>query len=96
MKATDVYSYGFVVWRVMIDGRDPFESFKFGDTGKLATIEAWKLQDELIEKAVWSLVSQPESDVQVEEICAIFEATLQKVPSRRDLKLVLQIFDREA
>jgi serine/threonine protein kinase len=96
MKATDVYSYGFVVWRIMIDGRDPFESFEFGNTGKLATIETWKEQDELIEKAIWSLVSQPESDVQAEEVCSIFEATLQTSPSRRDLKLVLQIFDREA
>jgi hypothetical protein len=85
-----------VVWRIMIDGRDPFESFEFGNTGKLATIETWKEQDELIEKAIWSLVSQPESDVQAEEVCSIFEATLQTSPSRRDLKLVLHIFDREA
>jgi serine/threonine protein kinase len=96
MKATDVYSYGFVVWRTMIDGRDPFESFEFGPDGRLATIEAWKEQDELIEKAVWSVISQHESDVQTEEVCSIFEATLQTVPSRRDLKLALQIFDREA
>lgn len=96
MKATDVYSYGFVVWRVMIDGRDPFESFVFGKAGKLATIESWKEQDEVVEKAIWSLVSQPETDVLAEEVCSVFEATLQAVPSKRDLRLVLQVFDRKA
>jgi len=96
IKATDVYSYGFVVWRVMIDGRDPFESFHFDNVGKLATIAAWKEQDELVEKAIWSLASQPESDVLAEEVCSILEATLQAVPSKRDLKHVLQTFDREA
>jgi serine/threonine protein kinase len=96
MKATDVYSYGFLVWRTMIDGRDPFGNFEFDSTGKLATIENWKEKDELIEKAIWSLMLQPETDVQVDEVCSIFEATLQTSPSRRDLKLVLQILDRNA
>ena len=95
MKATDVYSYGFVVWRVMIDGRDPFEGFDFGGAGKLATIEVWKERDEVVEKAIWSLASQPESDVLVDEVCSILEVTLQKEPSRRNIRFALQIFGRE-
>lgn len=58
----------------MINERDPFEAFDFGGAEKLATIEACKRHDEMVENAIWSLDSEPESDTRVGEVSSVFKA----------------------
>jgi hypothetical protein len=71
----------------MINERDPFKGFEFSGAGKLATIEVWKERDEMVEKAIWSLASESESDVPVNEVCSVWSPWTFAAPSAAKVHL---------
>jgi serine/threonine protein kinase len=87
----DIYSLGFVIWSVAIDGRNPFEILNFESVGSMAeTWMSWKDSNELVSFAVASLHSDdiyPDTDV--EEMCNLLCTTLQSDPADRDIDIVL-------
>ena len=94
-KRTDVYSFGMLLWRVMLDG-DPFKSL--GDfRGKTVkeqrhqrndAVTALKDEDSLVQHVCKSLtLSERFSRRQLEMLCEVIEITLAKDPRRRELDM---------
>ena len=93
-KRTDVYSFGLLVWRLMLDG-DPFASMKFeGDTEKDQRahrnefVTALKNNDKLAEHVCQSLENSASlTEQQLAMITRVIRCTLTKDPSQRELDM---------
>lgn len=94
-KRTDVYSFGMLLWRVMLDG-DPFKTLgKFeGKDPKEArqkrndAVAALKQKDDLVQHVCASLaLSGRFSRPQLEMLCEVINITLTKDPHDRELSL---------
>lgn len=93
-KRTDVYSFGLLVWRLMLDG-DPFASMKFeGDTEKEQRarrnefVTVLKNDDKLADHVCQSLeTSASLTEQQLAMITRVIRCTLTKNPSNRELDM---------
>ena len=93
-KRTDVYSFGLLVWRLMLDG-DPFASMTFeGDTEKEQRarrnefVTTLKNNDKLVEHVCQSLeMSASLTEQQLAMITRVIRCTLTKDPSQRELDM---------
>ncbi|KAI9796491.1 MAG: hypothetical protein M1833_006159 [Piccolia ochrophora] len=94
-KQTDVYSFGMLLWRVMLDG-DPFQTLgEFeGKTPKdkrqqrNEAVAALKDEDSLVKHVCSSLaLSENFSRSQLEMLCEVINMTLTKEPRHRELDM---------
>ena len=94
-KRTDVYSFGMLVWRVMLDG-NPFESLgKFeGETPtkrrekRNDAVAHLKMEDRLVQHACDSLAASGKfSSQQLGTLCDVIKLTLTKDPSKREVNI---------
>ena len=94
-KRTDVYSFGMLLWRVVLDG-DPFKLLgEFnGKTTKARreqrneAVAKLKQEDRLVQHVCQSLaLSERLSRQQLETICEVISVTLVQDSSRRELDL---------
>ncbi|KAG7006613.1 hypothetical protein G7Y79_00013g033850 [Physcia stellaris] len=93
-KRTDIYSFGLLVWRLMLDG-DPFASMKFeGDTEKEQRarrnefVTTLKNNDKLAEHVCQSLeMSVSLTEQQLSILRRVIRCTLTKDPSQRELDM---------
>ena len=94
-KRTDIYSFGLLVWRLMLDG-DPFEpldTYK-GETEKERrsrrneALAALKHEDKLIDHVCGSLKrSGVLNEQQLATVLRVIRSTLSRDPSQRELDL---------
>ncbi|CUS10335.1 unnamed protein product [Tuber aestivum] len=93
LKFTDVYSFGMLIFRVMLGGINPFKisPFKSGDVDiELRSQELKKDPGFLSLVAVMLCERCDASDANA--VCEVLEFTLQYLPSRRDLeKAVIEL-----
>lgn len=94
-KRTDVYSFGMLLWRVMLDG-DPFKTlgiFEGEDPKEIRqkrndTVAALKQKDDLVQHVCASLaLSGQFSRPQLEMLSGVIHITLTQDPHRRELSL---------
>lgn len=94
-KRTDVYSFGMLLWRVMLDG-DPFKSlgeFAAGtakDKRQLRNdaVASLKKDDRLVQHVCSSLaLSESFSRLQLEMLCDVINITLVQDAQRRELDM---------
>lgn len=94
-KRTDVYSFGMLLWRVMLDG-DPFETlgvFEGKDPKEIRqkrndAVAALKEEDDLVQHVCASLaLSGQFSRPHLEMLTGVIHITLTKDPHRRELSL---------
>ena len=94
-KQTDIYSFGMLLWRVMLDG-NPFETlgkFEGKDQKEIRqnrndSVAALKQKDVLVRHVCDSLaLSGQFSRPQLEMLCEIINKTLTKDPQGRELSL---------
>ncbi|PVF98802.1 ankyrin [Serendipita vermifera] len=83
---TDVYSYGFLIWRAMCYGHTPFtENDGLIPKSEIAAIDTLKERDQILEVAIKSLeVLRPHGDV-YSRIKVALERSLQLRPVKRNL-----------
>ncbi|KAJ3825794.1 hypothetical protein F5880DRAFT_1477601 [Lentinula raphanica] len=88
LKLTDVYSLGLLVWRTILDGRNPYQTL-VSDTEPMSDSRIYELKrsDELLSLAKESLQQQkPGIGLEgIETLQYVFENTIQSVPSLRNL-----------
>jgi serine/threonine protein kinase len=94
MHLTDVYSFGFVIWSVAIDGQYPLdhlEDLPHDPVSKLETFNLLKQSDELPQAAFHQFLTRPtrDSDVDFMEISDWLHCTLKLDPTERDLQTVV-------
>lgn len=93
-KRTDVYSFGMLLWRVMLDG-DPFKTLgKFEGTPKESrqkrndAVASLKGEDNLVQHVCSSLaLSEKFSRAQLAMLCEVIDITLTQNPHHRELDL---------
>lgn len=88
----DVYSLGFLIWATVAAGTTLFEASWFPDSdSSVDSWTSWKDSNELVSRAVAQTYSteQLPADTDLDEVCLLIDATLQKNPSERQLDLVL-------
>ncbi len=92
-KRTDIYSFGMLLWRVMLDG-DPFKTLGdfHGDSGSARrkarneAIAALKDKDNLVQHVCESLaLSEQFSQPQLHMLSEVMHTTLRKESSQREL-----------
>ena len=92
LAQADVYSLGFVIWAIAAAGATLFESSRFADPNtSMETWTMWKETNELVSMAVGQMyaLEQLPHDTDVDEICLLLDATLQRDPAERWLQVVL-------
>lgn len=87
---TDVYSLGFLVWRIMADGKHPFLGFSFPADASWSKVDMLKEDDGEMQRYMKSLSGFHE-DVSVQVLQAILDCTLRFDPDMRDLDRVERI-----
>jgi serine/threonine protein kinase len=91
-KYTDIYSYGLLVWRLMLDkGRSPFDALNLQGTSEARHERIQHLKEtngELIELAINTLSNGENSDIRdsISSLRKVFQATLQPVPTQRNIE----------
>lgn len=93
-KRTDIYSFGMLLWRVMLDG-DPFKTLgKFEGTPKESrqkrndAVASLKEEDNLVQHVCTSLaLSENFSRAQLAMLCEVINITLTQNPHHRELDL---------
>ena len=89
LKMTDVYSYGFLIWRCMCYGHYPFTENEGGiKRGLFSELIGWKRNDKLLEVAVASLKCIIPNDIR-DSIKTALTHSLRHNPQDRDLQLCL-------
>jgi len=90
---TDVYSLGFLVYRIMADGKHPFRDFRFADDPGWSQVEMLKMyQDGMLEYML--SLSEYQGDVDIIALHAILENTIRRDPHYRDLGKVEAILQQ--
>lgn len=94
-KRTDVYSFGMLLWRVMLDG-DPFKTlgkFEGKDAKELRqkrnnAVATLKEKDDLVQHVCASLaLSERFTRPQLEMLCEVINITLSRDPHDRELSV---------
>lgn len=94
-KRTDIYSFGLLIWRIMLDG-DPFNLISYSDPGtekerrelRNSAIALLKNEDKLVDHVCESLrISSNLKDEQLEMLERVIRSTLMKDPQRRELDM---------
>lgn len=97
LKYSDIYSYGLLVWRTMIDGASPFNSLDLGESpdARREKIQTLKQNDELLSLAVnfLSSASRPEVRNSIHTIREVLSVTLRATPHARDIKAAIYAFE---
>jgi serine/threonine protein kinase len=95
----DVYSLGLLLWRILLNGADPFEdesifSFPQGREQRLAAIEAEKMTDSVfLGKVKASVERSGGHDLDRELVWSIFDCAIQLDGSRRNLVRITELLD---
>jgi len=95
MHLTDIYSFGFVIWSVVLNGQNPFKvHVRHLPTEPQSRLEAFKFlkeTDELLNVAVDQLHSvELDPDTDLVEIFNFLLRTLRYDPNERDLSTVVK------
>lgn len=94
-KRTDIYSFGLLLWRIMLDG-DPFNLIRYSDAGtekerrelRNNAIGLLKNEDKLVDHVCESLrASANLKDEQLDMLERVIRSTLTKDPQRRELDM---------
>jgi hypothetical protein len=91
LKFADVYSFGMLVFRTVIDGVNPFKIPPFAVNGLDIDTRAQQLKTdpEFRSLAAVMMLERCRPDVVIDDVCAILELTLILDPPRRDLKAAI-------
>jgi serine/threonine protein kinase len=92
MYLTDIYSLGFVIWMVALDGQSPFETLRILPREPRLKFEAFKFlkeTDEIAGAAVEQILQTRKSDDEVSELINMLHHTLRLDPHERDLDSVI-------
>ncbi|KAJ5756002.1 hypothetical protein N7533_005545 [Penicillium manginii] len=89
LKLTDVYSLGLLIWRVLMDGENPFEHALLKDIGNFEEAKVGKVP--LFHYAQFSILLRPGYAPFVAEIWSLLACTIQREPSKRRLRTAIQI-----
>lgn len=88
LSCADVYSFGMLVWRTMLDGRNPFSvgasSQKSVPLHSINEIIRRKQDEKLIEEACGS-IKHSAKDIKIDVVREVLQATLQVQPEERDI-----------
>ncbi|KAL4783729.1 hypothetical protein BJX76DRAFT_357750 [Aspergillus varians] len=88
LKLTDVYSLGLLLWRVLLDGDNPFKHVLLDSRD----IESVKTGDPpLLYFAQGSILLRPEYGRHLDEIWHLLACTIQKQPWKRKLRTAIRI-----
>jgi tRNA A-37 threonylcarbamoyl transferase component Bud32 len=96
-RYTDIYSYGLLVWRSMLDdGRSPFDTLNLQGTiqARQERIQQLKESNELFPLAVNTLATVDNSDIRdsISTLRTVLQATLQPVPTERNIETAIDAF----
>ncbi|KAL4965479.1 uncharacterized protein BDV14DRAFT_199883 [Aspergillus stella-maris] len=92
LKLTDVYSLGLLLWRLLLDGDNPFKHLLLKDKN----IDQAKVEDPpLLYYAQASILPLPDYAFHLLEIFALLACTIQRNPSKRNLRAAIRIASDE-
>ncbi|KAL2826473.1 hypothetical protein BDW59DRAFT_145225 [Aspergillus cavernicola] len=89
LKLTDVYSLGLLLWRVLLDGENPFKHHLLDPTKDAEQLKIG--EPPLLHFAQASILLRPEYSPHANEIFSLLACTLQKQPLKRKLRTAIQI-----
>jgi serine/threonine protein kinase len=96
LRLLDVYSFGLLVWRTMLDGRDPFETVNIltGRLDRFTEIEKLKRNEDfagLIRESLETtqVLGDLAQDVDIESVSSVINATVQVDPDERKLRAAI-------
>lgn len=97
LRLMDIYSFGLLVLRTMLDGRNPFDylGLSGGSSDSLKAIEAAKQGDDFMEKVKDRMLQaycelQIARDLDVDCIFNLLDCTTQRDPEQRSLDQAIQ------
>ncbi|CUS10338.1 unnamed protein product [Tuber aestivum] len=93
LKFTDVYSFGMLIFRVMLGGINPFKiaPFKSGDVDIELRSQELKRDPEFLSLVAVMLYERCDAS-EADTVCEVLEFTLQYLPTRRNLeKAVIEL-----
>ncbi|CEL10299.1 hypothetical protein ASPCAL13420 [Aspergillus calidoustus] len=103
LPSTDVYSYGLLVWRVAIDGADPFthQRYQFGaeheaTSAKQARIREDKRSETILSialSAIYDMGLGLEADT-ADGLGEVLSIALSSNPAERNLSRILDVFEQ--
>ncbi|CAI7612993.1 unnamed protein product [Penicillium pancosmium] len=93
LKFTDVYSLGLLLWRVLLDGENPFEHALLNDIGDIEQAKVGKLP--LLHYAQASILLNPGYRPFIGEIWSLLACTIQKDPLKRRLRTAVRLITSE-
>jgi len=93
LKLTDVYSLGLLIWRVLLDGANPFEHALLKSIA--STDEAKDGNLPLLHYAQASIILRTEYSSFIDEIWSLLACTIQKNPLKRKLRTVIRTITNE-
>lgn len=95
LRLQDIYSLGLLVWRTILDGRDPFETLHLSmEQDRFIAIEKVKRDDIFTEMIQESLQIRQDTgelamDVDIQSINNVMNATIQVDPNQRSLRTAI-------
>jgi serine/threonine protein kinase len=96
---SDVYALGLLMWRIMLDGADPFVDktlfdLPLGEKNAIDDIiDKYKLSDSFLSKAKAS-ISRYSGNLDFRTISTVFDCSLQVSPGERNLEAVISCLSR--
>ncbi|KAL3442876.1 hypothetical protein BJX65DRAFT_312336 [Aspergillus insuetus] len=100
---TDVYSYGLLVWRVAIDGADPFthRRYQFGAEQEAAIAKQAQIREDKRSETILSIALSAIYDTSLgleadtaDGLGEVLPIALSSNPAERDLGRILDVFER--
>lgn len=95
-KCTDIYSYGLLVWRCLLDGKSPFDILNLPGNPdmKRESIQRIKESDELVQLASNTLSTANNDDIRgsVQTLRKVLQSTLRAAPGDRDISKAISAF----
>ncbi|EPE28021.1 Protein kinase-like (PK-like) [Glarea lozoyensis ATCC 20868] len=96
LRLLDAYSFGLLVWRTMMDGRDPFETVNSlnGSEDKFTEIEMLKRKEDfagIIRESFETtrVLGELAQDVDIESVSSVVKDTVQVDPDERNLRAAI-------
>lgn len=95
-RYTDLYSYGLLVWRSMLDEKSPFDTLNLEGTRgtRQERIQRLKEGNDIVPMALDTLRAVENSDIRnsVSILQTVFQATLRPTPTQRNIETVIRVF----
>ncbi|KAL4868028.1 hypothetical protein BDV12DRAFT_197592 [Aspergillus spectabilis] len=93
LTLTDVYSLGLLLWRILLDGENPFKNSLLHNVKDVELLKVG--EPPLLHFAQASVLLRSEYGPYIDEVCSLLACTIQKHPLKRRLRSAIIIASDE-